>query len=69
MAAKPKLTAEQEQVLLGVIAARESIPSDKELARDLRLTPYSVWSYIKRLKAKRLKSVTSDTTGGDTMQV
>ena len=51
MAAKPKLTAEQEQLLLEVATARSAIPSDKDLAAELGITEAAVWARLKRLKS------------------
>jgi hypothetical protein len=46
-----RLTDDEKKLLLEVATTRARTPSDKELARELGLTPYSIWARMKRLKS------------------
>lgn len=49
MAAKPKLTAEQRQYVIDVMAARRALPSDKGMARQLGISVSALYRTIENL--------------------
>jgi hypothetical protein len=53
MAAKPKLTAEQRQLILEVALARLALPSDKELAREFGVSVSALYKTVERQGGSR----------------
>lgn len=49
MAAKPKLTSDQRQFIIDVMAARRALPSDKQMARQMGISVSALYRTVEQL--------------------